>query len=196
MNTMQQNRIRWVWLGLTFGIVVGLSVGLAYLLRRLIPGLGLPASQLAWATYLLIFAVSLVVNLSIIVPVPLAASFMVAVATAFNPVLVALFGSIGGAIGELSGYYAGYLGKKVAIPETIGVYQMVERWIRRYGVWAIFFLSIQPVIPFDIGGFVAGVARMRVRSFLLASWLGKFPKYLVLTLAGAGLIHYLPQWLQ
>ena len=117
---------------------------------------------------------------------------MVAAATEWNPVLITLFASIGAAIGELTGYYAGYLGKKIAISENVAWYGRIERWIQRHGVWAIIFLSFQPIIPFDIGGMIAGAAKMPLHRFLPAVWLGRFPKYIIITYAGIGLIHFLP----
>jgi uncharacterized membrane protein YdjX (TVP38/TMEM64 family) len=58
-------------------------------------------------------------------------------------------------------------------------------------MWAITFLAFQPVIPFDLGGLIAGTARMPLRKFLLGLFLGKFPKYLILAYAGVDLIHLL-----
>lgn len=81
---------------------------------------------------------------------------MIATATRWNPLLVSLFASLGGALGELSGYYAGYLGKKIAIAEHIKGYDKVAGWINKYNLWAIFFLALQPILPFDISGMVAG----------------------------------------
>jgi len=72
-------------------------------------------------------------NLSVIVSIPFAASIMIAAATKWNPLLIALFGSIGGSIGELSGYYAGYLGKKIAIRGEVIGYGRVEHWIHHCG---------------------------------------------------------------
>jgi uncharacterized membrane protein YdjX (TVP38/TMEM64 family) len=193
---VQINQVHWIRLCLTFLVFVILSIGLAYALQTLVGRFNLPLYKFAWLAYLLVFGISLVVNLSVLVPVPLGVSVMIAAATKWNPLLIALFSSLGGALGELSGYYVGYLGKKLAIPETVGLYRIVERWVQHYGMWAILFLALQPIIPFDIGGFIAGVARMPIRKFLPALWLGKLPKYVILTYAGIGLIHFLPPWLR
>ena len=189
------SRIRWIRLALTFLGAALVSLGLAYVIQHFISISSLDLYDLAWLAYLLVFLLSIVANLSIIVPVPFAISIIIAAATKWDPMMVAFVGSLGGAVGELSGYYAGYLGKKMALPESTGVVRRTEHWIHRYGVWAIFFLALQPVIPFDIGGLVAGAARMPLRKFWPALWLGKFPKYVVLTYAGIGLINFLPPWL-
>jgi uncharacterized membrane protein YdjX (TVP38/TMEM64 family) len=195
-NETRQRRIYWTRLILTFIAVIVISYGLASIVQTFVPKAGLAMYNFAWLAYIMVFLLTIVANISIIVPVPFAVSIMIVAATKLDPLLVAFVGSLGGAIGELSGYYAGYLGKKIAIPEDIGLYQRIRRWISRYGVWAIFFLALQPVIPFDIGGFIAGAAKMPVRKFWPALWLGKFPKYLVITYAGVGLINFLPSWLR
>ncbi|MCK4331648.1 MAG: VTT domain-containing protein, partial [Dehalococcoidia bacterium] len=92
--------------------------------------------------------------------------------------------------------YAGYLGKRIAIAEKMAGYDRVADWMNRYGLWAIFFLAFQPVIPFDIGGLVAGGARMPLYKFLPALWAGKFLKYIGFCYSGIGLIHFLPFWSQ
>ncbi len=132
--------------------------------------------------------------MTIIAPVPFAMSIMLAAATEWNPILVALSASIGATIGELSGYYAGYMGRKIAAIHNATGYITIEHWIQRYGVWAIFFLAIQPVLPFDVGGVIAGTARMPLQKFLPALWGGRFPKYIIFVYTGLGLIHVLPFW--
>ncbi len=188
----QADDIRWRRLFLGFGGMLIISFGLAYLLQNILGKSSLPMYRMAWLTYASMFGISLLANLSVMVPVPFAASLMVAAATKWDPVLVALAAALGGSIGELSGYYAGYLGKKLAISGEIPGYRRIERWIQRWGVWAVFFLALQPIIPFDIGGFIAGAARMPIRKFLPILFLGKFPKYLLLTYAGLGIINFLP----
>lgn len=185
-------QIHWLTLAIALLVLVALSFGLAYLLGYVAEKLNLPLYDFAWLAYLIVFGTSLASNLTIIAPVPFAASIMVAAATEWNPVLITLFASIGAVIGELTGYYAGYLGKKLAISENVAWYGRIERWIQRHGVWAIIFLSFQPIIPFDIGGMIAGAAKMPLHRFLPAVWLGRFPKYIIITYAGIGLIHFLP----
>lgn len=185
----QTGRVYWIRLALVFlAFVIG-SFGLAYLFQHLLARFDLSLYDFAWLAYLIVFVATLLANLTIIAPVPFATSIMLAAAAEWNPVLVALAAATGGTLGELSGYYAGRLGKKLAIPESIVGYKRVEHWVQRYGMWAIAFIAFQPVIPFDVGGFIAGTARMPLRRFLLGLFLGKFPKYLILTYAGVDLIH-------
>ena len=187
------------WLRLATLLIglVALSFGVAYLLQDLGARLHIPLGELAWLAYLSVFGTTLLSSLTIIAPAPpLAIPMMIAAATRWNPVIVALAASIGGTLGELSGYYAGYLGKRIAIAEHMAGYNRVVNWMNRYGLWSIFFLAFQPIIPFDIGGLVAGAARMPLWKFLPALWAGKFLKCIILCYSGIGLIHFLPFWSQ
>lgn len=186
----QIGRIRWWKLIIALASFLVLSFGFAYILENLMGRFDLP--DYAWLAYLIIFTISLVANLTILVLVPFAASLMIAAASQWNPILVALVASVGGTIGELSSYYVGYLGKKLAAIENNTWFNKVEGWFQRYGMWALSFLAFQPVIPFDVGGLIAGAARMPVPKYLLAIIIGKFPKYIVITFAGIGLIKAIP----
>lgn len=189
MAVKQNGKVHWIKLSIVFLLFVIASFGLAYLFQHLLARFDLQAYQIGWLVYLVVFAATLLANLTIIAPVPLGTSIMLSAATQWNPVLVALAAAAGGTLGELSGYYAGYLGKKWAIPESIIGYSRVEHWVKRYGMWAITFLAFQPVIPFDLGGLIAGTTKMPVRKFMLGLFLGKFPKYIILAYAGVDLIH-------
>lgn len=184
-------RIHWLWLVLLLLGFIIISLGLGYLFGKLLERLHLPLFHFAWKAYLIIFGISVITNLSIL-PLPFAVSIMIAAASKWDPVLIAFFGSLGATLGEFSSYYVGYLGKKIAIHDGVAGYETVHRWVSKYGVWAIAFLSFQPIIPFEIGGFVAGVARMPIKLFLPALWLGKFPKYIILIYVGAELLHRIP----
>ncbi len=190
--TKPGGQFHWVRLAVAIVLIVALSLGLSFLFQRLIARFDLQKYDFAHLAYAIVFATALISNLTIIAPVPFAVSIMIAAAAKWNPALIALAASIGGALGELSGYYAGYLGKRIALSDSMIGYRSIERWVRHYGFWAIFVLAFQPIIPFDIGGLVAGAVRMPMHQFLPALWAGNFPKYLILTYAGAGIINSIP----
>ncbi len=190
----QGGKIKWPRLVISLVGLIAFTFGLAYLFQNLWARMQLPTDEFAWLAYLTIFLVTLICNLTIIAPVPIATSIMLATAAKWNPLLVAFFASIGGTLGELSGYYAGYLGKRIAIAEDMAEYNKVVNWMRRYGFWAILFLALQPVIPFDIAGLVAGAAKMPLRKFLPPLWVGKFIKYTILCYFGIQLLKFLPSW--
>jgi membrane protein YqaA with SNARE-associated domain len=192
--TRTTEHINWRRLIITFIIFIGISFILTFTFQKLASKF--PPLDHIWLAYLTVFLVSFVSNLTIIAPVPFALSIMSTAATQWNtgwePISIALFASVGASLGELSGYYAGRLGRKIAIPESALWHSRFERWIKRYGFWAIFGLSFQPVLPFDIAGLIAGAARMPLRIFLSASFLGRFPKYIIFAYIGAGVIKHLP----
>jgi len=188
------NNIRWGTLILAFIGLIVISYGFVYLLQ-FIDLSEFPLYDYSLAAYLAVFLTSLIANLTIIAPVPFALVIVITAATKFNPWIIALCAATGGTIGEMSGYYAGRLGKKIAIPDSIVAYHKIEGWVNKYGFWAIMLLAFQPIIPFDIGGLVAGTAKMPLFYFLPALWLGKFPKYLLFAFAGVGVINFLPGWL-
>ncbi len=184
-------KINWFKLGVIFVVFVVFSVAIAYGAQIILGGMHLPLHKYELAAYLTIFLVSLVVNLSLI-PLPFALSVMIAAAGTWNPILVALVGSVGASLGEMSYYYLGFLSKKVAIPDDIIGYQTVKAWVDKYGMWAIAFLSFQPVIPIEIGGLVAGLTKFPLVKFLIALWIGKFPKYIILIYMGTALVQVIP----
>jgi len=172
---------RWVRLIVLFAFLVAISFGLAALFDRLLAPLEDRLSNFAWLAYLIVFFANLLSNLTVIAPVAVGASIMVSAATLWPPALIALFAALGGTIGELGGYYAGTLGKKVAFDDYPEAYGRISGWVERYGGWAIAFLAFQPILPFDVAGLVAGASRMPVPKFMVACFAGKFPKYLIIT---------------
>ncbi len=84
-----------------------------------------------------------------------------------NPFGVGLAAGLGGTIGELSGYLAGFSGQ--AVVERMDIYNRVKPWVDKYGGWAILVLSAIPNPFFDIAGMAAGIAKMPLQTFLLFS---------------------------
>lgn len=129
-----------------------------------------------------VFLLSLLASATIIFPAPsVAVAF--AMGNVLNPLAVALAAGAGAALGELTGYLAGYTGQAL-IPHS-DAYDRLERLTRRYGGWAILVLAMIPNPAFDIAGAVAGAMRMPVGTFLLFAFIGKTIKMLVTALAGA-----------
>lgn len=157
-----------------FGIAV-FSGGLVYLLRFLEVFLERPLDGLAPFAYGVVFVVTLLGAATIFFPI-LSIPFVVAAAAKWDPTIVALVASMGATLGELSGYYAGHLGRKAIIKEGGERFERVKKLMNRYGVWAVFFLALIPLVPFDVVGLVAGVLKLPVGKFLLACWGGRLPR--------------------
>jgi membrane protein YqaA with SNARE-associated domain len=183
---------RWLTLALYAAALVGISFGFTYLVQYLIAYFNISIDKLAYAAYLLVFGVTLLSNLAIIVPVYIHVSIMITAATYWNPALIALSASVAGALGEMSGYYAGYLGKRIGHLEDVPGYERLVGWMERYGPWGIFLASIQPILPFDVAGLLAGASKLPVWKFLLPCWGGKFIKYLLACYLGPAIWDILP----
>ncbi len=183
---------KWLRLIILLVILIAISFGLAYLLQNLVAPLQDTVGKFAWLAYLSVFGTTLLTSLTVIAPVPIATAIMITVATRWDPILVSFFASIGGTLGELSGYYAGRLGTKIAISEYMEKHQNITQWMNRHGLWATAFLAFQPIFPCDVAGLIAGASKTPLRKFLPALWIGKFPKFIILCYFGGRLIQFLP----
>ncbi len=187
---LKQNR--WLRTLLYVIVLACISLGLAYLIQVLIAHFDISIEGLASTAYLVIFVVTLAANASVLTPVFIFMSLMIAAAKFLDPVLVALVASVAGALGETSGYYAGYLGKRIIHLENTPGYEKLVVWMRKYGALGIFLLSLQPVLPFDVAGLLAGASKLPLWKFVLPCWAGKFPKYLVVCFLGEAFLNLMP----
>ena len=128
-----------------------------------------------------IFLVALMANATVFLPAP-GVAVVFAMGSIFHPLGVALAAGTGGALGELSGYLAGFSGQ--AVVEKTHIYDRIHPWVVKYGGWAIFVLSAIPNPFFDIAGVAAGITRMSLRRFLLACWAGQLIKMAMFAYAG------------
>ena len=161
--------------------VVGLTVFL-YLNRdrvQELEGLGYPG----------IFLLSLLSNATLILPVP-GVLFTSAMGAVFNPFWVAIAAGTGAALGELTGYLAGYSGQGVV--ERTKWQPKVEGWMRKYGGITVFVLSLVPNPVFDIAGLTAGMLKMPITKFLFCSMLGKILKMMAFAYGGSYILDKIP----
>jgi len=137
--------------------------------------------------YLAIFLICLTSSLTILFPVPGTLLWLLLVKFLdLNRVLAGVVGSIGGSLGEVSAYYAGYSGRMVIAPQYSQRYEMAERWMRRYGSITIFFLAFV-YFPFDVVGLAAGALKYPVGKFLLFCWAGRLPRHIIEAYVGVSL---------
>lgn len=136
-----------------------------------------------------IFLVSLLANATLILPVP-GVLFTSAMGAVFNPIWVALAAGSGAAIGEISGYLAGFSGQ--GIIEKTQWSDRVESWMRKYGPVTILVLSFVPNPVFDIAGITAGMLKMPFYQFMIFCWLGKVLKMLLFAYGGSAIIKLFP----
>lgn len=140
-----------------------------------------------------IFLIAMMANATVFLPAP-GVAVVFAMGSIFNPLGVALAAGTGGAIGELSGYLAGFSGQ--AVVERSPIHDKVDPWIEKYGGWTILVLSAIPNPFFDIAGIAAGIAKMPFWRFLLFCWIGQLIKMALFAYAGAYSIDWLASFYQ
>jgi uncharacterized membrane protein YdjX (TVP38/TMEM64 family) len=141
--------------------------------------------------YIGVFLISIAANATIIIPLP-GVAFTTAMGAIFNPLGVAVAAGLGAAIGELTGYMAGFSGQAVA--ERTALYDRLTTWMKAhqnlaYGV--ILLLAFIPNPLFDLAGMASGALKLPLWKFLLACAVGKILKMMMFAYAG----YYSVAWL-
>ena len=127
------------------------------------------AEELAVYGYPGIFLLSFLTNATVLLPAP-GIAVVFAMGAIFNPFYIALAAGAGGALGELSGYLAGFSGQ--AVIERTNIYERFHGWIEKNGFPAVLILAAIPNPFFDAAGIAAGILKMPLLRFLLAVWIG------------------------
>jgi len=143
------------------------------------------ARQLAIYGYPGVFLLSILSNATIILPAP-GIIFVFTMGAVFNPIGVAIAAGSGAALGELSGYLAGFSGQGMV--EKVDLYHRIYNWMQDHHNLSYLFIFAMALIPnplFDLAGMSAGAMKMPVSRFLFFCWLGKIAKMFLIAYAGA-----------
>lgn len=140
-----------------------------------------------------IFLIALLANATVLLPAP-GVAVVFAMGSVFNPIWVGLAAGSGGALGELSGYLAGFSGQ--AVVERVHLYERIHPWVEKYGGWTILVLSAIPNPFFDLAGVAAGAVKMPLWKFLLFCWFGQLIKMTIFAYAGSHSINWLLDYLK
>jgi uncharacterized membrane protein YdjX (TVP38/TMEM64 family) len=135
--------------------------------------------------YVGIFLISIVSNATILIPLP-GVAVTYAMGTIFNPLGVGIAAGSGAALGELTGYMAGFSGQ--AVIERVEKYHRLLDWMskhRKSSDLVIMLLAFIPNPLFDLAGMASGALKVPLWRFLFWVWLGKVMKMLVFAYAGA-----------
>jgi membrane protein YqaA with SNARE-associated domain len=135
-----------------------------------------------------IFLFSILANATILIPIP-GVVFTSAMGAIFNPLGVSLAAGAGAAIGELSGYLAGFSGQ--AVVEDSERYKKVVHWMEKYGDVTILVLAFIPNPLFDLAGMTAGILKMPVWKFLVFCVIGKILKMMMFAYTGGWVMNFL-----
>ncbi len=141
--------------------------------------------------YIGIFLISIAANATIIIPLP-GVAFTTAMGAIFNPFGVAVAAGLGAAIGELSGYLAGFSGQ--AVMERAQLYDRLTTWMKQHQNLAYLAIALLAFIPnplFDLAGMASGALKLPLWKFLSAAVIGKIGKMLMFAYLG----YYSGSWL-
>lgn len=170
--------VRWLVVGAVLLTVILAAIG-SYAWQT-----GSRPEDLAGLGYPGIFLIMLVSGASIFFPAAAQATVMAA-GTIWNPILVGLAAGLGNATGEFTGYLAGRAGEAVIRKRAhIRWWELLEKWIDRYGFFAILVLAMVPNPVFDAVGILAGSLGYSARRFWLACAIGNSAKYIGLAYLG------------
>jgi len=135
--------------------------------------------------YLGVFLLTFLGNATVLVPVPVLAPLNIVLGGILtSPLLVGLTIGIASSMGELIGYLVGYAGSGIVTSSK--TYKKMEARIKKYGLWAIFFLALIPNPLFDVAGLVAGAIGIKWWKFLLAMGAGKTVRAIIFAYIGYG----------
>lgn len=140
------------------------------------------ADQLALYGYPGIFILSFLAYATVLLPAP-GVAIVFTMGAIFHPIGVGLAAGAGAALGELSGYLAGFSGQ--AIIERVEVYERLTRWMQINGPLTILILSAIPNPFFDLAGVAAGALKMPILRFFFWCLIGEIIKMLFFAYAGA-----------
>ncbi len=155
-------------------VVIGISV-FVYSIRDQV-------EEFAIYGYPGIFVISFLANATVLLPAP-GIAVVFAMGAVFNPILVGIAAGAGGALGELSGYLAGFSGQ--AVIERVDIYERMVLWMKRNGNLTVLLLAAMPNPFFDLTGIAAGALKMPIPRFLFWCFIGITIKMTVFAFLGS-----------
>lgn len=161
-------------------VVIGISVYVFSIRERV--------EEFAAFGYPGVFLIALLANATIFLPAP-GVAVVFAMGSIFHPLGVGLAAGTGGALGETSGYLAGFSGQ--AAVENTAAFARIQPWIQRWGALAVLFLAAIPNPFFDLAGIAAGILKIPLWKFLLACWIGQLIKMTAFAYAGSASLNWM-----
>jgi len=114
---------------------------------------------------------SLIGASSIIIPIPYTIIIFL-IAKQYDPILLAIAGGTGAAVGEFAGYILGFYGQKVVSEERKRKMKFLIKLFGRYGPVAIFLFALTP-LPDDLLFIPLGILRYKFIKVFIPAILGK-----------------------
>ena len=123
--------------------------------------------------YIGIFTVSLMSCMTIVFPIPyIPIIITISATTALNPFWIGIFGGLGAAIGEFTGYAIGKGSSEAISNRWGGQISTLRGFFEKYGFWSIVLVTATP-LPTGVMYLVAGMASYSAIRLLVAGIIGK-----------------------
>jgi membrane protein YqaA with SNARE-associated domain len=132
--------------------------------------------------YLGIFVVSFIGASSIVFPIPYTI-LIIYFGSQWDPLIVALSGGAGSAVGEFFGYVLGYYGRTIVNEKNQKKMNYILKIFSRYGAFTIFLFALTP-LPDDLLFIPLGIMRYSFLKAFIPSLLGKVLMCLILAYGG------------
>ncbi|MEM3647551.1 MAG: VTT domain-containing protein [Thermoproteota archaeon] len=132
--------------------------------------------------YLGIFLLSFIGTTSIVFPIPYTVVIYL-IGSMLDPLLIAVSGGLGSALGELVGYALGYYGRMLISEERRRKMDYMLKIFDHYGAAVVFLFALTP-LPDDLLIIPLGIMRYNPVKFLIPCILGKTLMCLILALGG------------
>ncbi len=167
---MKKNNARKVWEIILVILILAGSVAIFIFKDKL--------QNISQWGYLGVFLFCFLANSTVLIPAP---SLMIAASCALimNPWLVALFASLGSALGEFVGYAFGTFTEDLS-PKFRNFLDKLNSKIHNKTLM-VFILAVLPLPLFDVAGVYSGGTKMNKLKFFIACFVGKFIKTMVYT---------------
>lgn len=127
-------------------------------------------------------------NATVLLPAP-SILLVCQFALIYNPLITALVGGLGAAIGEMVGYLAGQTGRQIIQSKRNG---KIISAFQKHPYLLVFLFSVIPWPLFDIIGVLSGASHLKWYRFLYTCWAGKVIKMLTYGMLFVRIAYMLP----
>jgi len=122
------------------------------------------------------FFISMILQ-AVVAPIP-GEVVMMAGGAMFGFLVAGIIGGIGGCIGAVLCFFISRKGGRSLVLRIISKkgLDFADNWFKKYGLWAVFFARLIPLIPVDAVSYGAGLTAMSFKSFIIATIVGMLPR--------------------
>lgn len=122
------------------------------------------------------FFISMILQ-AVVAPIP-GEVVMMAGGAMFGFLVASIVGEIAGCIGATLCFFISRKGGRSLVMRILSKkgLDFADNWFKKYGLWAVFFARLIPLIPVDAVSYGAGLTAMSFKSFIIATTVGMLPR--------------------